>query len=161
MPKTRKIILWAVLALFLGLVLVLILTFDSIMASMANFLIKGEHPRKADAIIVLSGGTERVPYGAELYHSGYADTVILSGSGRYMTQMALDAGIPESAIIRENRSGTTFDNARYSLMVVQEQGYQSILVVTSPYHTHRAGKIFREFFQELMSPSVQSLMIRP
>ena len=66
-----------------------------------------------------------------------------------MTQMALDAGIPSSSIIRENQSGTTFENARYSLMIVKDQGYKSVLVVTSPYHTRRAGIIFHHFFQDI------------
>lgn len=143
----QKIVLWTVLPLYLASVVAFMIKFDSILAPLAEFLIVGEEPRQADAIIVLSGGLDRVSYGAQLYHAGYADKLILSGGGRGMKPHALSLGVPDSAIIREEQSGTTFENAMFSLRVVQEHGYRSVLVVTSPYHTRRSGIIFNSFFQ--------------
>ena len=120
--------------------------FDSILATMGNFLIVNEVPQKSDIIIVLGGSLrDRVAYGAKLYQSGYADKVLLCGG--YMKQQALSLGIPESSILVEDQSMTTFENAKYSLKIVQAQGYKSAAVVTHPYHTRRAGIIFAQFFK--------------
>ena len=64
-----------------------------------------------------------------------------------MTQQALSDGIPESAIILEARSQTTFKNAQFSIKLVNDQGYKSVIVVTSQYHTRRASIIFAHFFK--------------
>ena len=124
------------------------LKFDSILIAIGNFLIVNEVPQKSDVIIVLGGdAANRVGYGAKLYQSGYADKVLLSGKD--MNQQALSLGISESAILLEDQSMTTFENAQYSLKIVQDQGYKSAIVVTSPYHTRRASIIFTQFFKEI------------
>ena len=147
MSKIQKILLWTIVSLCLALVLVFIINYDSILTKIGNFLIVNEKPQKADVIIVLNGSDDRVPYAAELYQLGYAGKVLLSGDDSYMTQQALASGIPQSALLLENQSKTTFENARYSLKIVQDQGYKSAIVVTSAYHTRRAGIIFDQFFK--------------
>jgi uncharacterized SAM-binding protein YcdF (DUF218 family) len=113
---------------------------------MGNFLIVNEAPQKADVIIILGGdAANRVPYGAELCKLGYADKVLLSGHA--MIGPTLTSGILLNAILMEDRSQTTFENAQYSLKIVQNQGYKSAIVVTSPYHTRRASIIFIHFFK--------------
>ena len=114
---------------------------------MGNFLVVNEAPQKADVIIVLNGSSDRVPYAAMLYKSGYVEKVLLSGDDRYMTQQALSLGIPQSALLLEDQSQTTFENAQFSLKIVQDQGYKSAIVVTDWYHTHRANIIFAHFFK--------------
>jgi uncharacterized SAM-binding protein YcdF (DUF218 family) len=116
---------------------------------MRNFLIVKEEPQKADVIIVLGGSLDRVPYAAKLYKLSFAPKVLLSGSGRYMMRQALSQGIPESSILLENRSLSTFENAKYSLKIMQDQGYKSAIIVTSPYHTRRVSIIFAQFFKEI------------
>jgi uncharacterized SAM-binding protein YcdF (DUF218 family) len=119
---------------------------------MGNFLIVNEAPQKSDVIIVLAGPSfamtgERVAYAAELYQSAYADKVLLSGDKPYMTQQAISNGIPANALLLEDQSETTFENAEYSLKIVRAQGYRSAIVVTSPYHTLRSSIIFAHFFK--------------
>ncbi len=151
MSKNQKIILGTISSICLALVSIFIIEFDSIMTSVGGFLIVNEKPQKADVIIVLSGGIDRVPYGVKLYQSGYAEKVLLSGGNggadRNMKQQTLELGVPESAIIQEDQSGTTFENAKYSLNIVKEQGYKSVIVVTSPFHTRRSSIIFARFFK--------------
>ena len=114
---------------------------------MGNFLIVNEEPQKADVIIVLSGGSERLPYGARLYQSGYADKVLISGESARIPRLPSSMGIPESSLLLEGQSTTTFENAKYSLKIVQAHGYKSAIVVTSPYHTRRASIIFAQVFK--------------
>ena len=134
------------MSICLALVLVFIIKFDSILTSVGNFLIVNEAPQKSDVIIVLGGdAANRVPYGAELFKLGYADKVLLSGHA--MIGPALSSGIPLSAILMEDQSQTTFENGKYSLKIVKEQGYKSAIVVTSPYHTRRSSIIFAQLFK--------------
>lgn len=148
LSNIQKIILWTIVSLCLALALVFIVKFDSILTTMGNFLIVNNMPQKADVIIVLGGSSgDRVTYGATLYKSGYADKVLLAGNQIGMEKQALSQGIPESAILLEDQSQTTFENAKYSLKIVQDQGYKSAIVVTSPYHTRRASIIFAQFFK--------------
>ena len=143
-----KIILFTVIAVCLGLLLTIIINWDSIRMKMAEFLIVNETPKKADVIIVLSGDFgERVAYGAKLYLAGYANKLLLSGHQSGLKEQALAAGVPENDIIVEYRSLTTFQNGKYSLKIVKEQGFKSVIVVTSPYHTRRSGIIFRQLFK--------------
>jgi uncharacterized SAM-binding protein YcdF (DUF218 family) len=151
LSKIQKIALWTLASLCLAMVLVFVIKFDSILTSIGNFLIVNEQPQKADVIIVLGDGFDRVARGAELYQSGYADKVLLSGgntnTNRIMKEQALSLGVPKSAILQEDQSRTTFENAKYSLKIVQAQGFKSAIVVTSPYHTRRSSIIFAQFFK--------------
>jgi len=115
---------------------------------MANFLIVNEVPQKSDVIIVISGDSaNRLTYGAKLFQAGYADKVILSGFGKDEIQWFVSLGIPEGSILLENQARTTFENAKYSFKIVQDQGYKSAILVTSPYHTRRCSMIFNQFFK--------------
>jgi uncharacterized SAM-binding protein YcdF (DUF218 family) len=83
----------------------------------------GQNPQKSDVIIVLAGDDtgRRVAFASKLYHLGYADRVLLSGYEKYMAQQALSQRIPESAILLENQSKTTFENAKYSLKTMEDK----------------------------------------
>jgi uncharacterized SAM-binding protein YcdF (DUF218 family) len=151
LSKIQKTILCTAVLVFLASMSVLIIKFDSIITNMGNLLIVNQEPQKADAIIILGGGSDRVAYGVKLYQSGYASKLLLSGgnanSNRNMKQQALSLGVPDASILQEDLSRTTFENAKYSLKIVQAQGYKSVIVVTSPYHTRRASIIFTQFFK--------------
>jgi uncharacterized SAM-binding protein YcdF (DUF218 family) len=137
--------------LSLALAGIFIAKFDPILTSLGNFLIISEEPQKVDVIIVLSGGLDRIPYGVKLYQSGYANKILLSGGNKYanrnMKQLTLSLGVPESSILQEDQSRTTYENAKYSLKIVQAQGYKSVIVVTDPYHTRRSSIIFNQVFK--------------
>jgi uncharacterized SAM-binding protein YcdF (DUF218 family) len=115
---------------------------------------------RADAIVVLNGNTEeRVRYGTQLYLEGRADVIIMSGGNlvnnapesRLMKDMAVSLGVPPTAILTEEKSNTTITNARYSAEVIRQHGFRSILLVTSPYHSRRATRMFRD----TLGPEVQ------
>jgi uncharacterized SAM-binding protein YcdF (DUF218 family) len=146
-------VLGILVSVCLAIVLLSIINFDSILTSVGSFLIVDQQPKKADVIIVLGGGknNDRVIHGVELYKSGYAERILLSDgntiSNRTMKQKALSLGVPESAILQEDQSRTTFENAKYSLKIVQALGYKSAIVVTTSYHTRRSSIIFKQVFK--------------
>jgi uncharacterized SAM-binding protein YcdF (DUF218 family) len=124
----------------------------------ARFLVIGDSPKQAAAIAPLAGEKARVVYGAELFNQGYAKWFVI-------TNMALDLpGInePYNELVRKEaiRQGvsqdqilvsteiveTTMGEARVLRQLAEEQGWSSLLVVTSPYHTRRARHILLDAF---------------
>ena len=106
-----------------------------------------------DAIVVVSGGdTEaRTDEGIKLYENGWADTLIFSGAAQdktgpsnaaAMKQRALSEGVPEDAIITEELSETTTQNAENTKSVFTDNKIQKAILVTSGYHQRRASLSF-------------------
>ncbi|MBC9785362.1 YdcF family protein [Heliobacterium chlorum] len=121
-----------------------------------DFLVLADEPTKADAIIVLSGDdggrTERA---VELYHQGYAPYIILSGGRVYqettmaelMQKHAIKLGVPKEAIILENKSSSTYQNAAHSKEIMEKYQFKSAIVVSSNYHMRRTKLVFEQVFQ--------------
>jgi uncharacterized SAM-binding protein YcdF (DUF218 family) len=57
----------------------------------------------------------------------------------------LHAAVPREDIVIENRSRTTYENAQYVSGIVQRQGYDSLILVTSAYQMPRALLDFERF----------------
>ena len=133
------------------------------------FLKVRDHIRTADAIVVIGGDhkPQRVERAVELYRQAYAQVVIISAGtivlegdelvpeAEVMRRQALALGLPEEAMILETNSFSTFENAYYSKQICQEHGLDSILLVTSAYHSRRARRIFRDTLEPDISVSVQ------
>lgn len=123
-----------------------------------NFLVVDEAPQKSDAIVVLGGETvPRVAKGADLYKQGYAGLIIMSGGGNLTSRHseadlmlfeAMDLGVPQSSVILERKSESTYENALFVKQIAQEKEIKSILLVTSSYHTRRARNIFTKVFRD-------------
>lgn len=108
---------------------------------------------EADAIVAVSGGhtSVRAAEAIQLYQSGWGNYLIFSGAARdetgpsnaeVMKQQALQAGVPESAIIVEDLARTTHQNAEQTQEILDQYHIQRLIVVTSPYHQRRAGLEF-------------------
>lgn len=107
--------------------------------TVASLLTHQDEPKNADVIIALSGDFERLYTVADLIEKGYADKVILTNGedGSFNENLAVQAGIPEEAIIMENQAVSTHENAVYSKEIMRERDFDSALVVTSDYHMKR------------------------
>lgn len=110
---------------------------------------------KADAIIAVSGGDTNARTGEaiKLYQNGWADTLIFSGAAldktgpsnaEAMRQIALSSGVPDEAIIVEEESETTHENAAETRALLLERDLETIILVTSAYHQRRAGLEFKD-----------------
>lgn len=109
---------------------------------------------KADAIVAISGGetTSRTLGAVKLYDEGYAPTIIFSGAAQdrtsisnaaAMRNIAIKAGVPKSAILIEEDSADTFENAQNTATIIKDRNINSIILVTSPYHQRRASIEFK------------------
>ena len=133
---------------------------------LASPLKVSEVPQKADAIVVFGGGVgetgnpgkstiERARYASELYHKGYADKIIFSSGYTYtyndaenMKILAVSMGVPLSNIILEQKANSTYENALFSKKILDKRNWDSILLVSSPYHMRRAQLVFDRWDKE-------------
>jgi len=110
---------------------------------------------KSDAIVVVSGGDTqaRTDAGINLYKNGWADTLILSGAAQdksgpsnaaAMEKRAIAAGIPELAILIDEESASTQENAKNTTRLFADKNYNDIILVTSGYHQRRASLEFNK-----------------
>jgi len=108
---------------------------------------------KADAIVTVSGGDTdaRIEKTIQLFKEGWAPKIIFSGAAaegnisnaESMRNIAVKMGVPTSAIIIEEDSKTTVENAEFTSKIITTKGYDSIILVTSPYHQRRTFELFQ------------------
>jgi uncharacterized SAM-binding protein YcdF (DUF218 family) len=125
----------------------------------SGLLLEGPQPplERADAIVVISGDESqaRLTEGVRLFRAGWAPKLIFSGAAedgllsnaRTMEMSAVDLGVPQTAILLEPEAMDTFGNAVYTRRLMLANGMRSAILVTSPYHLHRATLTFRSVFQ--------------
>lgn len=120
--------------------------------------------QRFDALIVLGttaapDGTpspemrERVEEGVRQYRAGVAPHLIMTGGaahnqfaeGHVMAGLAESEGVPKEAIVEEDRAQNTIQNIWYSRHIMDERGWRSAEVVSSPYHLPRTALILREY----------------
>jgi uncharacterized SAM-binding protein YcdF (DUF218 family) len=111
-------------------------------------------PIKADAALVLAGDPrgERIKKGGELVRAGYVPKVLVSGpmewygvnEAELAIRFAAANGYPSEWFERLNiRALSTEEEARAIGPELERRGIHRLLLVTSNFHTARAGKIFR------------------
>lgn len=97
----------------------------------------------------LSGHTaERVAHAVALYEAGSAELVVVTGGGtppvaRDMAAEAVEAGIPETALLVEDASHSTLQNALFTADLAELDKGAPIVLVTQRFHLPRAIASFR------------------
>ncbi|PWU01295.1 MAG: hypothetical protein C5B51_23225 [Terriglobia bacterium] len=143
----------AVAAAALVVLLLTFLAVGNVRAWAGRLLIRNDAPQRADLIVVLGGDFygSRVVTAAELARRGYAPYALISGPPYQ--------GIPESDLAIEflakrgferrlfagypNTARSTIEEADVLLKEIRRRGARSFLLVTSNYHSRRAGLVFR------------------
>ena len=123
------------------------------MSAAAGFLIEDDPPHKAGAVVVLGGDDFglRMVKGAELAQSGYAPFVLASYPLKVgPPECQSTVGFAESKGFRPSlfrMLPSDADSTRSETIVIgkylREKGIDSIILVTSNYHTRRAGRLMR------------------
>jgi uncharacterized SAM-binding protein YcdF (DUF218 family) len=109
-------------------------------------------PARSDAIVVISGDEQmaRFAEGVNLYKQGFGKYLVFSGAAfdngtsnaDVMRDLAVQQGVPQSAILEEPLGEDTWGNAVYTREVLEQHGLDSAILVTSPYHLRRAEVTF-------------------
>lgn len=92
----------------------------------------------------------RVQLGAQLFRTGLARRVVMSGGRRWDEVAEADAmlacwrelGLPAGVVLLERRSLTTRGNARCSAELLRSRGMTRVGLVTCDYHLPRAVRHF-------------------
>ena len=116
------------------------------------FLTVDSGPANAEVIVLLGGGShERYERAVELFRDHAAPRIIVSGRGdaEISRRLLVAAGVPAKAIELENQSGTTRENAQYTIKLLREQKVTRAIIVTSWYHSRRALACFRHYAPEM------------
>jgi uncharacterized SAM-binding protein YcdF (DUF218 family) len=121
-----------------------------------------DHAQPADVIVVLGskvypGGrpgpalTRRTRHAVALYQRGLAPAVICSGGwgtnppteAEVACGLAQKLGVPASAILLEDRSHSSEENALYTAAIMRAHGWTTVIVVSDGFHLYRAEMLFR------------------
>jgi len=157
------------LAVFLLLLVIAVF----LIPRMGTYLVRQDKPVKGDALVILMGNIpDRVLEAADLYREGYAGKILIVMADRYgigvfrkkgipldgqtaIAQKALiGLGIPaDSIIILPGDAKSTLDEAvAVSHYTEQHPQFDTLLLVTSSYHSRRATLTFNKEFRHLPHP---------
>lgn len=148
---------------FLGLVLITWLGRESLLRRAGYFLICDDGPRHGDALYVLGGAAfDRGTRAAELLHRGVAPVAYCTGStisqnykaeGRELTEAdltrlaAVRAGASPLHILPLPYGTSTFEEAQGVLFHARSIKADTIIVLSTDFHTRRVGNVFRKRFK--------------
>jgi uncharacterized SAM-binding protein YcdF (DUF218 family) len=136
---------------------------------------------QVDAIVLLGGGThsaayprqnvefgeagDRLVHAAWLYRGGYAPYILVTGGklpwslragspAADMASLLTFMGVDESAIVLEERSVNTYENALFSKDILEAREAKTILLVTSAMHMPRSVLLFeKQGFEVIPAPT--------
>jgi uncharacterized SAM-binding protein YcdF (DUF218 family) len=121
-----------------------------------------QQEQSADVIVVLGAGldrrgrpgyalTRRANRGAALYHAGIAPVVICTGGitgkaprseASACGELLRARGVPERAIVLEEQSRSTEENALHTQRIMAAKGWQTAVIVSDSFHVLRANWLF-------------------
>ena len=132
-----------------------------LLTALAEYLTIEDALRPADVIFVFAGDADARPLlSADLYRQGLAPRIVIPrpenlpaqdlGALPNVTDAAVlvmrRLGVPETAIVVLTKPGgstSTIDDARMFRVYAQRHGVDTVLVVTSAFHTRRARWVLR------------------
>lgn len=124
----------------------------------------GDELRESDVIIVLGARVKpdgtissslqyRLEAALRVYEEGYAGAFIVCGAqgsdepcteAQAMREYLLEKGVPEDCVFLDDQSYNTRQNIENARRIMDEQGFETALVVTNAYHVARARALCRD-----------------
>jgi uncharacterized SAM-binding protein YcdF (DUF218 family) len=122
--------------------------------ALGGYLVHADQPFQADIAVVLAGDSfgHRILKGADMVRGGFTGKVLVSGpEGMYgyneaelAIPFAVRLGNPSAWFIASpNKSRSTREEAQAIAPELRKLAVRKCLLVTSNYHTRRAGRLFR------------------
>ncbi len=156
---------WITAGVLFTVGLVLFLTGSLWLSWMGGYLVRTDKPAPADVVLVLAGDFrgERILAGADLVKQGLAPKALISGPdevyGMYECEpaiaFAVAHGYPQNYFVRApNRARSTREEVAALLPYLHQMGVHRVDLVTSNFHTRRAGKLFRN-----MAPNLETHVV--
>jgi len=131
------------------------------MSIIFHFEQKERPPVEADVVIVLGARVMpdgelsttlefRIQTAYEVFRQGYADYFIVCGAqgrdepmteAQAMKNFLVERDVPSENIFMEDQSFNTVQNLAHAREIMEEQGFETALIVTSNYHIERAMRL--------------------
>lgn len=140
---------------------------------------KLDEKTSADAAIVLGASTynnevspvfrERINHGIWLYENGYVKKIILTGgygigsvhSDAYIAKLYAETkGMPSEDILIEEKSAITQENIENAKKIMDDESFQSAIIVSDPLHMKRAMLMAEDIGIEAYSSPTPSTMYK-
>lgn len=120
--------------------------------AITDFIFMEDQIEKADIILIPGGSRiELINKAVELYKNGYAEFILPSGGRNrklphynseydFLSEHAIKQGVPESAILKEDKAANTYENAKFSYEVCKKNkiDVKKAILVCKNYHSRRA-----------------------
>lgn len=99
----------------------------------------------------------RIEKAVELYKKRKGARIIFTGGfsktadfseAKLIADIAQSIGVSQKDIILEEKADNTIQNAINSKRILEEEGFDAVVVVTSPIHLRRAKYIFRKIIPD-------------
>jgi len=128
-----------------------------------GYLSEEDEPQKSDLIFVFGAKTPaRIEKAIALFKAGFAPKIFITGGAPVYardhttteadnySQLATEAGVPESAIMVEHLAATIPDNVRRSLNQLDESKviFSSLITVLSPYSQRRGYTTLQKYLPD-------------
>lgn len=123
-----------------------------------------QEPRRCDVAVVLGSHDLGVAAcAADLYHRGFFPRMVITGANSPSTlarfprgeavhyrEHALGLGVPDEAILVEDRATNTGENLRFARALLEREGItaESVMLVSKPYMERRAHATARVLWSE-------------
>ncbi len=121
-----------------------------------------EHPEKTDALIILTGGYNRIDKGLDLFAQGLADRLLISGVHKNVTLDNLleqwggtlpkkdpqAPKAPKEEVTLGYLAANTMGNAYESTQWIRKYSAQTVRIVTAHYHLPRTRLLFERAMPE-------------
>jgi len=125
---------------------------NNLVNDITNFIFIENKPQKADIILIPGGSrSQLIEKACELYFSNYSSLLLPSGGfnnkinnyeseWEFFKQIALAKGIKEKDILQEDKAKNTFENAKFSRKIIDNNNIQlkRALFVCKAHHSRRA-----------------------
>ena len=130
-------------------------------------LVANQQPFKADTVVVLAGDAtgERIGRAVELAKEQWAPLIVISSAGDVFDipegELAINWAVRKGALrewflLLNNKADSTREESVGIAAECQRRGFQKVILVTSDFHTHRAGITLRSVASNLEIRTVAS-----
>ena len=147
-----------------ALVLLVWLSMPALLGAYGRWLIHTDPPCRADVAIVLGGGEgERLGAAVRVWREGRVPAILIVDPGipllpvyagedsltmgEAKRRIALRRGMPAENVMVLKGPTSTYEEAQASRKYLEARGIRSAIVVTSPFHSRRAGATFRRLYR--------------
>ena len=151
-----------IILILVFVMLFVVLSYNYWLPSIASFLIVNDKIVPSDIIVVLSLDENRLKYAVKLLNNGYGKIVAAScgeedfdyfnifvEADSAIKRYLLDLGVRNDQLQLITNVTSTYDEANRVKELVIQNGYQTLIVVSNPFHLRRSKFIFSKVLNDL------------